>query len=95
MPLSMTIKQAMQETGLGLRSIYELIGQGDLKSVKIGRRRLVDAKSLAEVISRGVHRLAKGTRVSAAADATTPTAHVRKPSRRGTSPGSKRVPVKG
>lgn len=77
MRLSMTIKQAMEETGLGRRTIYELIGQGDLKSVKIGRRRLVNAKSLVEVISRGVNRLAKGTRVSATADAT-PTAHVRK-----------------
>ncbi len=40
-PLTVTIDDTSRITGLGNTKIYELINQGQLKSVTIGRRRLV------------------------------------------------------
>jgi excisionase family DNA binding protein len=39
--VSVTVGDACQITGLGLTTIYELIGAGTLKTAKVGRRRLV------------------------------------------------------
>lgn len=40
-PLTVTIDDTCKITGLGNTKIYELINQGKLKSIAIGRRRLV------------------------------------------------------
>jgi excisionase family DNA binding protein len=40
-PVSVTINDACKITGLGRTKVYELIAQGTLESVAIGRRRLV------------------------------------------------------
>ena len=40
-PMAATIDDTCRITGLGKTSVYELIAQGRLKSVAIGRRRLV------------------------------------------------------
>jgi excisionase family DNA binding protein len=45
-PLAATIDDTCRITGLGKTSIYELIAQGKLKSVAIGRRRLVLMRSI-------------------------------------------------
>jgi excisionase family DNA binding protein len=44
--LAVTIVDACEITGLGRTKIYELIGQGKLKAVSIGRRRLVLMESI-------------------------------------------------
>lgn len=51
--LSMTLKQANEATGLSIRKLYDLIAAGKLQSVRVGRRRLVLAKSLEELVTKG------------------------------------------
>ena len=51
--LSVTLKQASEVSGLSIRKLYDLIAEGKLKSVRVGRRRLVLYKSLEELIARG------------------------------------------
>jgi excisionase family DNA binding protein len=45
-PSAYSIRDTCRVTGLGKTSIYELISQGRLKSVAVGRRRLVLAESI-------------------------------------------------
>jgi excisionase family DNA binding protein len=45
-PITVTVKQAEQKSGLGHTTIYDLIAKGELKTVLIGRRRLIDYASL-------------------------------------------------
>jgi excisionase family DNA binding protein len=45
-PISVTVQQACAVTGLSHVTIYKLIGEGKLHSVKIGRRRLITYASL-------------------------------------------------
>ena len=40
-PVLVTVKQARALTGLGNTKLYELIGEKRLKSIMVGRRRLV------------------------------------------------------
>jgi excisionase family DNA binding protein len=49
-PISVTVKTAREITGLGNTTIYELIKRGELKTVSIGRRRLILFDSLEELI---------------------------------------------
>jgi excisionase family DNA binding protein len=48
--LSVTIKQAVEATGLSVRKLYNLIAEGKLKSVPVGRRRLILWESLEELL---------------------------------------------
>ena len=48
--ISMTIPDAVKASGLGRSKLYELIGEGKLKTAKIGQRRLVLADSLRELV---------------------------------------------
>lgn len=48
--ISMTMRQANEASGLSVRMLYTLIAQGRLASVKVGKRRLVIAKSLEELL---------------------------------------------
>ncbi|MDK8768214.1 helix-turn-helix domain-containing protein [Corynebacterium freneyi] len=45
------IPAVMEETGLGRTTIFGLISSGELRSVKVGRRRLVPAAALDEYIA--------------------------------------------
>lgn len=49
--LTMSIRDAMSATGIGKTSIYSLIADGSLRSVKIGKRRLLICESLYEFIA--------------------------------------------
>ena len=49
-PVSATIDDTCHITGLGRTKVYELIGEGKLKAVAIGRRRLVLYSSIEELI---------------------------------------------
>jgi excisionase family DNA binding protein len=59
MQLSWTIDQVRERTGLGRSSLYVLMASGQLKSTMIGRRRLILAKSLEELLARGTVSLSK------------------------------------
>jgi excisionase family DNA binding protein len=48
--LSVTLKQATEATGLSVRKLYNLIAEGRLKSVAVGRRRLILWDSLEELL---------------------------------------------
>lgn len=45
-PITVTIADAKKATGLGVTTIYDLIGKGKLDTVKVGRRTLVTTKSI-------------------------------------------------
>jgi excisionase family DNA binding protein len=45
-PIAISIKDTASTLGLGRTSIYVLIGQGKLQTVKIGRRTLVLVNSI-------------------------------------------------
>jgi excisionase family DNA binding protein len=44
--LLLTIPEAMKRSGVGRSFIYERLAEGSIRSVKAGRRRLIDAASL-------------------------------------------------
>lgn len=48
----LSIPDFMASTGLGRTKTYELIGNGELETVTIGRRRMIPAKSLDAWIDR-------------------------------------------
>lgn len=45
-PETVSVKQAKAITSLGHTKVYELIGTGELQTVKVGRRRLVRLDSI-------------------------------------------------
>jgi excisionase family DNA binding protein len=49
-PVSATVDDTCRITGLGRTKIYELIAEGRLKTVAIGRRRLVLYSSIEDLI---------------------------------------------
>jgi hypothetical protein len=55
-PISLTLKGASEETGLSVRILYRLIAEGKLETRTIGRRRLILAKSLKDLIIDGLPR---------------------------------------
>jgi excisionase family DNA binding protein len=46
--LLISIPEALARTGIGRSFLYERLADGSIRSVKAGRRRLVDAASLSE-----------------------------------------------
>ncbi len=60
--LSVTVREAVELTGLGQNTIYDLIGDGTLESAKIGGRRLIIFTSLKAMLERGVERTPRGRR---------------------------------
>lgn len=48
-PVTVTVNTALSLTGLGRTKLYELIGKGTIKTITIGRRRLVVYASLEEL----------------------------------------------
>ncbi len=51
LPRLLGIKQSMYELGIGRTAIYELVKEGKLKTVTIGRRRLIPAEAIEEFIA--------------------------------------------
>lgn len=49
-PLAYSIKDAVQVSSIGRTTLYGLIASGDIETVKVGKRRLVKAASLARFI---------------------------------------------
>ena len=48
-PELLSIAQASQRLGIGRTAVYDAIGRGELRSLKVGRRRLIPADALAEL----------------------------------------------
>jgi len=49
----MPIREAAEILGLGRTTIYRLMNDGDLESVKIGRRRLIKVASVHQLVEQG------------------------------------------
>lgn len=45
-PLTVSVKRAARELNIGRTKVYELINEGQLKTIKIGRRTLVTMSSI-------------------------------------------------
>jgi len=54
MSMAMTLRDAVRESGLSERTLYQLIADGKLQSTMVGRRRLILTKSLEKVLTGGV-----------------------------------------
>ena len=50
--LLLTIPEAMAVTNLGRTMVYQLIGNGALESVKVGRKRLIPAAAATDWVER-------------------------------------------
>jgi excisionase family DNA binding protein len=46
------VESVMERLGLGRSKVFELMAKGQLRSVKVGRRRLVSEQALIDFISR-------------------------------------------
>lgn len=57
-PLSVDIPEACRLTGLGRSKLYQLLGNGEIASVKVGKRRLITVASLRCWFDRLQHRVA-------------------------------------
>ena len=53
LPISVTVPNALNITGLGRTKFYELIAEGRIKTLKIGTRTLVVYESLRALIEGG------------------------------------------
>jgi excisionase family DNA binding protein len=49
-PITTTIDGTRRATGLGTTKIYELINEGKLRTIKVGRRTLVYTASIRELL---------------------------------------------
>jgi excisionase family DNA binding protein len=52
-PLAYRIQDAVRVSGIGRTKLYELIGSGKLLTVRVGRCRLILAKSLQALLEAG------------------------------------------
>jgi excisionase family DNA binding protein len=53
-PVTHTINDTCAVTGLGRTRIYELLADGSLESVRLGRRRLVTRRSIEALVARSL-----------------------------------------
>ncbi len=49
-PVTVTVDGAKKALGIGTTKIYELIGEGKLATIKIGRRTLVKTASIRQLV---------------------------------------------
>ena len=54
-PIAFRVTDAIRMSGIGRTKLYELIGSGELKSVRIGGRRLILADSLRQLLEGGAN----------------------------------------
>jgi excisionase family DNA binding protein len=52
-PLALTVKEALRLIGLGRTKFYQLIAQGKISTVHVGRRRLIIYDSLKAFLEQG------------------------------------------
>lgn len=52
-PELLSVAQTAQRLGVGRTAVYGLFGTGGLRSLKVGRRRLIPADAIAELALRG------------------------------------------
>ena len=50
--LLVTVEEAAQLLSVNRSTVYDMLGRGDLPSIKIGRRRLISRQSLVDFINR-------------------------------------------
>lgn len=50
-PLLVSVAEAHRRLGIGRTALYELLGRGEVRSRKIGRRTLIESASLVEFVS--------------------------------------------
>lgn len=50
-PITVTVSSAMAAIGIGQTKIYELINNGTLETVRVGRRRLVKTASIRALVN--------------------------------------------
>ena len=50
-PITITVENALRVSGLGRTKLYELINKGTIKTITVGRRRLVVYASLEALAS--------------------------------------------
>jgi hypothetical protein len=50
-PITVTLLKAKQLSGLGYTKLWELIGTGELQTVRVGRRRLIIYESLCRLLA--------------------------------------------
>jgi excisionase family DNA binding protein len=48
-----SVEEAARRLGLGRGAVWELIGRGEIASVRIGRRRLIPAAEIARLLDSG------------------------------------------
>lgn len=60
-PALWSVAQASRRLGIGRTAVYHAIGRGELRSLKVGRRRLIPADALTELAQRGTAPYANGT----------------------------------
>ncbi len=53
-PIFVSVPEASRKLGLGLTKIHELIAEGELRSAKIGSRRLVELESVEALAARSM-----------------------------------------
>lgn len=46
MAITLTLKRASEESGLSIRTLYYAMGNGQLHSIRVGRRRLIPMRAL-------------------------------------------------
>jgi excisionase family DNA binding protein len=49
-PLLVTVEEAARLLGIGRTTMFGLIGSGEIKSVRLGKRRLISRKSLEQFV---------------------------------------------
>jgi excisionase family DNA binding protein len=50
-PIAISVEEARKSLGIGRTKLYELVGQGRLKALKIGRRTLILVASIHALIN--------------------------------------------
>ncbi len=60
-PLLLAVVEAAELLGVGRSTLYELINTGQLRTVKVGRRRLVHRNAITEFAQRLDHAAAPGS----------------------------------
>lgn len=58
-PYALTIDNAARFSGLSRSRIYELMGAGDLKSFKVGNRRMIMLNDIKAFLDQAAHSQAK------------------------------------
>jgi excisionase family DNA binding protein len=53
-PVWLSVEDALYATGIGRTKLYELLGKGTLKSISVGRKRLISLASIEALSGEGI-----------------------------------------